>query len=106
MHHFIYPSQDTFITNQTGLDSLNFGLNEVLYIGTNSSTIKTISPTTTLPITQSVSMFYTPYFYGFITGSLYGTSSISNGIISSSTIAELSVFNFSGIITRLHIFKF
>lgn len=46
MHHFIYPSQDTFITNTLNFDSLNFGLDETLRVGTQTTTTKVQLPTT------------------------------------------------------------
>ena len=39
MHHFIYPSQDTFITNVLGFEKLNFGIDEILRIGTSPATV-------------------------------------------------------------------
>ncbi len=98
MHHFIYPSQNTTITNQLGYDSFNFGLTEVLKVGTNSQTIQTTSPTTIFPITQSVTNFCISGFYGNIIGSLYGNASFSSGSISSSVISELITTNFTGLI--------
>ena len=37
MHHFIYPEKDTFITNHQGLEKKNFGLDEILQVGTINS---------------------------------------------------------------------
>lgn len=45
MHHFIYPSQDTFITNVLGYQDLNFGIDEILRIGTSPSTVLVKVPT-------------------------------------------------------------
>ena len=45
MHHFIYPSQDTFITNVMGFETLNFGIDEILRVGTSPATIKIQVPT-------------------------------------------------------------
>ena len=36
MHHFIFPSKDTFITNLNGLDSKNFGIDEVMDVDVQS----------------------------------------------------------------------
>jgi len=49
MHHFIYPSQDTFITNIPGFDSLNFGIDEILRVGTSPATVL-------VPITESINV--------------------------------------------------
>ena len=40
MHHFIYPSQDTFVTNTLGYEDLNFGLDEILRVGTSAQTVR------------------------------------------------------------------
>lgn len=45
MHHFIYPSQDTFITNVLGCEDLNFGIDEILRVGTTPATVNTYVPT-------------------------------------------------------------
>lgn len=107
MHHFIYPSQDTFITNQLGLDSLNFGIDEILYVGTNIQTIKTTSPTTLIPITQSVINYCVSNFSGSITNSsLYGTASFAIGDISSSITTELITSDFTGFVTGSSVVNF
>lgn len=46
MHHFIYPSQDTFITNIPGFDTLNFGIDEILRVGTSPATVIVRVPST------------------------------------------------------------
>ncbi len=107
MHHFIYPSQDTFITNRPGYDALNFGIDEILYVGTNTSIVQTISPTTIFPITQSLTNYYLTNFSGSITNaSLYGTASLAIADISSSIISELSVFNFTGFVNGIPVVDF
>lgn len=100
MHHFLYPTQDTFITNRSGLDNLNFGLNEVLRVGTENLVVKTISQNTAIPFSQSVSNFCLSNFSGSIlTASLYGTSSTVVGIISSSGIINISSSYYTGTLT-------
>lgn len=100
MHHFIYPLQDTFITNTVGLDSLNFGLDETLRLGTQNITLNITSPTTSYPISQSVSNLCITSFSGSVlNASLYGTSSFSIGTISSSINENISSSNFTGTLT-------
>ncbi len=100
MHHFIYPAQDTFITNQNGYDQLNFGIDEILYVGTNTAVVNVISPTTTVPISQSVTNLCVVDFSGSITdASLYGTSSFAVADVTSSVISIFSTSNFTGFIT-------
>lgn len=43
MHHFIFPSKDTYITNIVGLDNKNFGIDEILETDVKSYTVKSIA---------------------------------------------------------------
>ena len=99
MHHMLFPTQDTFITNTIGFNNLNFGLDEILRVGTKSTIIKILSPTTTIPISQSVSNLCVFGFSGSIfSSSLYGTSSVAIGAISSSAAIVLTSY-FTGDVT-------
>ena len=42
MHIFVYPSKDTYITNQTNLDKKNFGIDELLNVSCIASTVKSV----------------------------------------------------------------
>ena len=42
MHIFVYPSKDTYITNQTNFDTKNFGIDENLNVSCIASTVKSI----------------------------------------------------------------
>ena len=83
MHHFIYPSQDTFITNRSGLDTKNFGIDELLQIGTDNTVTNILSNTKDYVYTdilfdgQGVTSFT-----GTFTGSFGGTVEFANGNIS------------------------
>lgn len=84
MHHFIYPLQDTFITNTTGFDNLNFGLDETLRVGTTAVTSKIVSATTTYPFptnTIATNLCVQGFSGSVSTGSLYGTASFIKGFI-------------------------
>jgi len=81
MHHFIYPTQDTFITNTQGLDSLNFGLDEILQVGTQGVSSQVVSPTTSVGFTSSVSNFCIFNFSGLLNAEIYGTASFAFGTI-------------------------
>ena len=107
MHTFIYPSQDTYITNESGYDGNNFSLDSTLEIKAVNTSIQT----EILYITQSVSgstacdinlYSFSGSFYGnldgympnsqvFVTGS---GSFITNNF--SGTIISSSVINYSG----------
>ena len=45
MHHFLYPSKDTYITSRQGFSDKNFGINEILQVGTINTPVKYLSPT-------------------------------------------------------------
>ena len=100
MHHFIYPSQDTFITNTVGLDNLNFGLDEILRVGTENIISKVVNPTTIVPVSSIASNLCVVGFSGSITNaSLYGTASFAFGTISSSINADITTSYFTGRLT-------
>lgn len=100
MHHFIYPTQDTFITNVATLENLNFGLNEVLRIGSENISVKTVNPTTTYSISQSVVNLCVINFSGsVINASLFGTASYATGIISSSNSDNVTASYYTGTLT-------
>lgn len=96
MHHFIYPSQDTYITNRTGLDDKNFGIDEILQIGTSNVIQRVLNATKDYYYVNEI--FYGQgfgNFTGIITGSFGGSSSFSTGTISGSGL-EFSASYFSG----------
>ena len=97
MHHFIYPEKDTFITNRHGLETKNFGLDEILQVGTVNSPKPYLSKTKDYfyknqILTGKIELF-TGKFVGsldgevfFATGSIIGenlwfSSSYFNGIV-------------------------
>jgi hypothetical protein len=87
MHHFIFPSKDTFITNRPTLDDKNFGIDEILQIGTTNKAVRTLSPTKNYIYSdivfnnQSVQLFT-----GIFTGSFGGTVVYSSGSMSGSNL--------------------
>jgi len=94
MHHFIYPSQDTFITNTIGYDDLNFGLDEVLRVGTQDITSKVTQPTTIYQIAPSGSFVTNLCVQGFSgslsTASFYGSASTAVGRIFNTSVDPVS----------------
>ena len=106
MHHFIFPIADTYITNRPpGLDAKNFGVDEILQVGTDNSTIEYTSPTT--DYTYSNVLFShngLQDFTGRFTGSVIGTSESSSATLSGSVIgfftSSFDVENFTGSITN------
>jgi len=95
MHHFIYPAKDTYITNREGLDDKNFGIDEILQVGTSNVAVRTRSETQTFSYTNAIFNQSVTYFTGFFTGSFTGTVADINGSISGSGIAFSASF-FSG----------
>lgn len=76
MHHFIYPQQDTFISDV--YPNQNFGLDEILRVGTTVRTVQLKEPTRPIDYAVTASVLCVANFSGSITGSVSG--SISNGM--------------------------
>ena len=96
MHHFIYSSQDTYITNRTNLENKNFGIDEILQIGTNNSIQRILSSASLYYYTNEVfSSQGFSNFNGIFTGSVGGTVNWIVGSISGSDV-EFSASYFSG----------
>lgn len=101
MHHFIYPSKDTYITNRTDYQSKNFGVDELLQIGTVNTIVRTLSSTKDFDYTNVVFTTQTVQnFTGTLTGSFSGTTSASLGILSGSGLI-FSASYFSGSINGI-----
>ena len=101
MHHFIYPSQDTFITNTLDYEDLNFGLDETLRVGTQNITSKVYFPTTIYPFPSGsfVTNLCVEGFSGSVsTASFYGSASQVLGRIFDTSVdpVEFTVDYFSG----------
>jgi hypothetical protein len=101
MHHFIYPSQDTFITDALGYEDLNFGLDEILQVGTNNVIEKLSFPSTSyqIPLGTFVTNYCLTNFSGSIsTSSFYGSAANSWGRIFDTSVdpVAFSVAYFSG----------
>jgi hypothetical protein len=96
MHHLIYPSKDTYITNKVGFDNKNFGIDEILEIGTNNIPVRTLSPTKNYTYINAI-FNHVPvtYFTGIFTGSFGGTVLFATGSISGSGLVFSSSY-FSG----------
>lgn len=84
MHHFIYPTQDTYISNKPTEINKNFGLDEMLVIGVSQSYARVINSTKTYSYSNEyVSGMNFENFTGHFTGSFAGKS-IVNGSINGS----------------------
>lgn len=96
MHHFIYPAKDTYITNRNQVDDKNFGLTEILRVGTSNTLTRNFNLTKDYTYTDAVfNNQHVDYFVGSFTGSFVGVASYVSGTISGSGIAFSASF-FSG----------
>jgi len=43
MHHFLFPSKDTYITNLNTLENKNFGIDEILAVASQTNTVQSIT---------------------------------------------------------------
>ena len=94
MHHHIFPSQDTYITNQSGFEGKNFGINEILRIGTSNVLVQTIQTTTPFYyLDDYVSGSCLTSFSGSLTGSFVGYSPIAYGLIQGNAAFTSSYFS-------------
>lgn len=74
MHHFIYPSKDTYISSRPGFTDKNFGLDEILQIGTSNVIKRFIVTSRNYPYVSTIFYNYpVQYFTGIFTGSIKGT---------------------------------
>lgn len=99
MHHFIYPSKDTYITNETNYLSKNLGLDELLEVKANTQLYRTVTVYQTASISQSYASESSLYlFNGQISGYLSG-SDISSSLRISSSADVQGTLVFTGQIT-------
>jgi hypothetical protein len=96
MHHFIYPAQDTFVTNTINYADVNFGLDEVLRVGTANTTARfTLDTKTFSYASASVTLCIEAFTGTVISSSLRGFASYISGTIASGT-GSVSGSAFSG----------
>tara|TARA_B110000503_G_C7136819_1_gene409177 strand:- start:275 stop:1900 length:1626 start_codon:yes stop_codon:yes gene_type:complete len=69
MHTFIFPKQDTFITNETGYADKNFGIDEILEIKAQNQLIKNVTFYSSASLSGSYSTFDIVNYSGGISGS-------------------------------------
>lgn len=96
MHHFLYSTQDAFISNKSDEKNKNFGIDELLVLGVSHSYSKVINDTKTYQYTNVfVSGMQFQDFTGTLNGSVTGVTNQSYGIISGSSTRFTSSY-FSG----------
>lgn len=93
MNHIINPSEDSFITNREGFSSKNFGIDEILQIGTSTKSVKYFNSTKTYTYNGTVTQMTFCGFDGYIIGTITASSIIGNThITGSSYLATQSLF--------------
>ena len=93
MHHHLFPSKDTYITNRTGYSGKNFGIDELLQIGTKNEYVR--SRKTTRDFTYngvSWSYYCVTNFNGNFEGTIDGYVTDSTGSITGSFVGSASYF--------------
>lgn len=95
MHHHLYPQKDTFISNRPGFADKNFGIDEILQIGTSNVIIRSLATTKDYSYVEAIFNNYpVQYFTGIFTGSLRGTvSSLDGNLVGSALLFTASYFS-------------
>lgn len=104
MHHHLFPTEDTYVTNRSGYEDKNFGINEILRIGTDNQNVRALQSTKDYSYVDAVWTNYcVSSFTGTLTGSFSGSAEAANGIVNSSASFSSSYFSGSldgGVITE------
>ncbi len=84
MHIFVYPSKDTYITNQPNFETKNFGIDELLNVSCIASTVKSVEKYQSGSLdSNSNELNNLVNYYGTLVG--YFSGSTTNVIISDTT---------------------
>ena len=87
MHHQIFPVADTYITNRQGFADKNFGIDEILQVGTTNTLVRSLNQTREYTESNTIFVHQTiPIFTGTFSGSFGGTSEFALGTISGSNL--------------------
>jgi hypothetical protein len=83
MHHLIFPSKDTYTTNQTAYTDKNFGLDEILRVGAYSqySNVRVYTKTYEYDTNTYFDCLSVDDFEGWVTGAFSGSSAQTSGSI-------------------------
>jgi hypothetical protein len=94
MHHHLFPSEDTYITNRRGYGDKNFGIDELLQIGTDAENIRVRKTTRDFSYDLVVwDEHCVTDFTGVFDGELNGVTVLdSYGTISGSFVGSASYF--------------
>lgn len=94
MHHYIYPSKDTYISSRPGYTTKNFGIDEMLQIGTSNTIIRSLESTKDYTYTSAIFDSYpVQLFTGIFTGSLRGNVVSMYGTLSGSLLEFTTTYS-------------
>jgi len=98
MHTFIFPKQDTFITNETGYENKNFGIDEILELKAQNQLVSNVSFYVSSSLSGSYTTFNVINYIGGISSSyLSGSSNSANLYISGSS--QFTSTNYNGYVS-------
>ena len=103
MHHHLFPESDTYVTNESGFEDKNFGINEILRIGTSTSPMRVLEDTKDYPYSNVIwTNHCITNFTGILTGSFSGAAESVYGTIIASASFSSSYFNgyFDGVLVE------
>jgi hypothetical protein len=98
MHTFIFPKQDTFITNETGYVDKNFGIDEILELKAQNQLISNVAFYSSASLSGSYSTFDVENYIGTVSGSYLSGSSLSSTLYVSGS-SQFKTVNYSGYIS-------
>ena len=98
MHTFIFPKQDTFITNETGYADKNFGIDEILEIKAKNQLIRNVVFYVSSSLSGSYSTFNVLNYSGSISSS-YLSGSSDSVVIDISGSSQFSSTNYNGYVS-------
>lgn len=94
MHHHLFPVEDTYITNRSGYEDKNFGINEILRIGTDNESVRSLEHTKDFSYVGVVwNNYCATSFTGTFSGSFSGSAVSVIGVIASSASFTASYFS-------------
>ena len=100
MHSFIYPSQDTYISNAASYADKNLGIDELLEIRANSQLYRDFTSYQSASVSQSYSVLTNLVEYsGSVAGYLSGSESGLGSLRISSSVNIVGSYHFTGTIT-------
>ena len=98
MHTFIFPKQDTFITNETGYADKNFGIDEILELKAQNQLVSNVTFYSSASLSGSYSTFDVLNYTGSISGSYISGAAESSNIYSSGS-SQFRSTNYNGYVS-------